>query len=76
MPALLGWTTREVLLIARHGKPGATLKGITGGYRDILRHAGKRRPISWNVQKVLRQLKNHGPMTLQDVRHTLRHVIT
>lgn len=75
IPALIGWTAREILLIARHGKPGATFRGIAGGYRDILRHAGKRRPINWNVQKVLRQLKNSGPMTLPDVRHQLPHVI-
>ena len=75
VPALLAWTAREVTLIARHGHPGATFKGIAGGYRDIVRHAGKRRPISWNVQVVLRHLKKSGPMTLQDVRHQLPHVI-
>ena len=74
-PALVGWTAREVLLIARHGEPAATFRGIAGGYRDILRHAGKRKPISWDVQKVLRQMKNDGPMKLQDVRHQLPHVI-
>jgi hypothetical protein len=74
-PMLLAWSAREVLLIARHGHPGATFRGIAGGWRDIVRHANKRQPISWNVQKVLRHLKKSGPMTLEDVRHVLPHVV-
>jgi GT2 family glycosyltransferase len=74
-PTLIAWTCREVLLIARHGHPGATFRGIAGGWRDIVRHAGKRQPIRWNVQTVLRNLKKNGPMTLEDVRHQLPHVV-
>lgn len=73
-PSLAAWTARELLLIARHGGPGATLRGIGGGYRDILRHAGKRRAIRWPVYKLLRDLRRNGPMPLEEVRKRVKLV--
>jgi GT2 family glycosyltransferase len=74
-PALAGWTARELMLIARHGGPGATVRGIAGGYRDIVRFAGKRRPLSWPVYKTLRELRKRGPMTLAQVRERLPGIV-
>jgi GT2 family glycosyltransferase len=75
VPALAGWTARELLAIAKYGKPLTTLRGLGGGYRDILINARKRRGLSWPVHKLLRELKRNGPMKLDDVRRRLPHLI-
>lgn len=75
VPSLVGWTARESINVVRHGHLGATVRGVAGGWRDIFRHFGNRRALSWPVYKVLRDLRKKGPMTLADVRARLPDVI-
>ncbi|MGH7177328.1 MAG: glycosyltransferase family 2 protein [Tepidisphaeraceae bacterium] len=70
-PTLAAWTLRELALIAKHGNPMATLRGIAGGYRDIIRHAGKRHALPWRVHQTLRQLKKRGAVPLDEVGNAL-----
>jgi hypothetical protein len=74
VPSLLGWTARESINVVRHGHLGATVRGVAGGWRDIFRHFGNRRALSWPVYRILRDLRKSGPMTLDQVRERLSNV--
>ena len=70
-PHMLGVTVNGVKFGFRCGRPWRMVKGLAAGYASIFTQRHGRRPVSKDIYKLSRELKQRGSMPLIEVAHRL-----